>query len=146
MGRDLDAMELARIEMAATAKWDYVSEDHYLVFQDKVLIIDQSTHKVMYDAEKSSESRWHGDLANGIPSLAQAVEAKHGLPIRADIDSNARVSTIELFEPKSAGGSGRYDHVTGRRERRAGTRTSSRSTAAPRTSRCARSRSTTPRS
>ncbi len=113
VGRDLDAMELARIEMAATAKWDYVSEDHYLVFQDKVLIIDQSTHKVMYDAEKSSESRWHGDLANGIPSLAQAVEAKHGLPIRADIDSNARVSTIELFEPKSAGGSGRYDHVTG---------------------------------
>jgi hypothetical protein len=110
-GRELNALEVKRIEMAATAKWDYLADDHYLILDDRVLIIDQSTHKVMFDPEKASESRWHGDLKNGLPSLAQAIEAKHGLPIRADIESNARLNTGELFELTSRGGT--YDHLTG---------------------------------
>ncbi|MFE7797964.1 LuxR C-terminal-related transcriptional regulator [Nocardia sp. NPDC057440] len=119
IGRIPSESEAHRIAMAATAKWRHIENDDYVVWHHpelgpefltdsdgnvlvvnskkvlnpdshKVYIIDQTTHKVMFDAETSTESRWNG-------GLAQAVEAKHGIRIRADPTSTKTVTVRELF-------------------------------------------------
>ncbi|MFQ6395621.1 LuxR C-terminal-related transcriptional regulator [Nocardia sp. KC 131] len=119
IGRIPSESEAHRIAMAATAEWRYTENDDYVVWHHpelgpefrtdsdgnvlvvdgkkvlnpdshKVYIIDQTTHKVMFDAETSTESRWNG-------GLAQAVEAKHGIRIRADPTSTKTVTVRELF-------------------------------------------------
>ena len=85
--------------MEAAARWEYLENTHYVVFNGKVLIIDQTTHKVMMDLDastekQSGESRWNG-------GLAQALEAKHadqGLIIRADSESSQSLSAQQLYE------------------------------------------------
>lgn len=119
LGRTPSESEAHRIAMAATAEWRYHENDDYVLWHDpqlgpkyltdehgnprvadgqrvlnpkshKVFIIDQTTHKVMYDPETSTESRWNG-------GLAQAVEAKHGIQIRDDPASSKSVTVQELF-------------------------------------------------
>ncbi|MGK8521355.1 LuxR C-terminal-related transcriptional regulator [Nocardia asteroides] len=100
LGREPTEDELTRIAMAAAARWEYVENVHYVVHNDKVFIIDQTTHKVLFDPTTSSESRWNG-------GLAQAIEAEHGLRIRNDPSSSKSITAQQLFSPEN------YDHVTG---------------------------------
>src|SRR5260370_695940 len=86
--------------MAATAKWEYVKNKHFVVYQGKIYIIDQVTHKVMFDPETSTESRWNG-------GLAQAIEAEHNLTIRDDPGTCKSVTARELYTGE------RYDTVVG---------------------------------
>ncbi|MFI9403313.1 C2 family cysteine protease [Nocardia sp. NPDC052316] len=103
-GRPADSLEteLQRINAAATARWEFVEKDNYIIDRTngKVYIIDQTTHKVMFDPRTSTESRWNG-------GLAQAVEAKHGLAIRADSATSSSISAKEMFSSTN------YDAVTG---------------------------------
>ncbi|MFC9437129.1 hypothetical protein [Nocardia sp. NPDC057030] len=91
-----------RIESAASARWEFVENDHYIVDRanNKVFIIDQTTHKVMFDPKTSTESRWNG-------GLAQAVEAKHGLTIRNDSGGALSLTAKEMFSDTH------YDPLTG---------------------------------
>ncbi|GGL11330.1 preprotein translocase subunit SecA [Nocardia jinanensis] len=104
LGRGLSAGELNRLNMAAAAKWEYVENVHYIRHEidgrERVFIIDQTTHKVLFDPETSTESRWNG-------GLAQAIEAEHGLVIQADPKSSKSITAQELF------GREHYDKVTG---------------------------------
>ncbi|MEV0110819.1 MFS transporter [Nocardia sp. NPDC050799] len=104
LGRALGAGELNRLNMAAAAKWEYIENVHYIRHEiagrERVFIIDQTTHKVLYDPETATESRWHG-------GLAQAIEAKHGLVVQADPNSSKTITARELF------GAQNYDKVTG---------------------------------
>ncbi|MFI5779357.1 alpha/beta hydrolase [Nocardia sp. NPDC051570] len=97
---ELTESDERRIAMAASARWEFIENDHYIVHDGRVLIIDQTTHKVMFDPETSTESRWNG-------GLAQAVEAKHGLMIRSDSDSSKSLSAQQLFSKEH------YDSLTG---------------------------------
>ncbi|WP_280366982.1 LuxR C-terminal-related transcriptional regulator, partial [Nocardia wallacei] len=111
LGRDLTDAEAHRLTMAATAKWEYVENDHYVVWHHpelgpefhtnadgtqvrnpdshKIYILDPTSHKVMYDPETSTESRWNG-------GLAQAIEAKHGIAVRDDPGGTTSVTAKEL--------------------------------------------------
>ncbi|WP_157114663.1 preprotein translocase subunit SecA, partial [Nocardia niwae] len=100
LGRAATEAEFVRIAMAAAARWEYVENVHYVVHNDRVFIIDQTTHKVLFDPQTSSESRWNG-------GLAQAVEAEHGLRIRNDPASSKSITAQQLFSRQN------YDHVTG---------------------------------
>ena len=60
---------LKRVNMAATAEFEYVENVRLVLHDGKVYIIDQTTHDVLYNPETSTESRWNG-------GLAQAIEAK----------------------------------------------------------------------
>ncbi|MFI9533009.1 MFS transporter [Nocardia fusca] len=104
LGRALNDGELNRLNMAAAAKWEYVENVHYIRHEidgrERVFIIDQTTHKVLYDPETATESRWNG-------GLAQAIEAKHGLAVHADPNSSKSITAQELFGPDH------YDKVTG---------------------------------
>ncbi|WP_169816312.1 LuxR C-terminal-related transcriptional regulator, partial [Nocardia miyunensis] len=125
LGRPLTTEETHRLTMAATAGWEYIEDDHYVVWHHpelgpefltdsdgnivtndagdpvrnpashKIYIIDQTSHKVMFDAETSTESRWNG-------GLAQAVEAKHGIQIRDDPASSASVTAGKLFSSEKS--------------------------------------------
>ncbi|WP_370465424.1 C2 family cysteine protease [Nocardia sp. CS682] len=103
-GRPADSLEseLQRINSAATARWEFVEKDHYIIDRTngKVYIIDQTTHKVMFDPQTSTESRWNG-------GLAQAVEAKHGLAIRADSATSSSITAKEMVSSTN------LDAVTG---------------------------------
>jgi trehalose-phosphatase len=93
---ELSADELNRLNMAAAGKWEYVEGVHYVVYRGKVVIIDQVTHQPMLDlrtetAGVGQESRWNG-------GLAQAIEAKHNLPIRSDPTSTKSLTLRELAE------------------------------------------------
>ncbi|MGW6334257.1 MFS transporter [Nocardia rhamnosiphila] len=112
LGRPLTDEEAHRLTMAATAEWEYAENDHYVVWHHpelgpehvttadgaqvlnpdahKIYIIDQTSHKVMFDAETSTESRWNG-------GLAQAAEAKHGIRIRDDPAGSASITAGEMF-------------------------------------------------
>ncbi|MBF6076360.1 hypothetical protein IU498_17190 [Nocardia beijingensis] len=94
------AVQIDRVNSAASAHWEFVENDHYIVHRggdgvDKVYIIDQTTHKVMFDPATSTESRWNG-------GLAQAIEAKHGITIRGDSVSSqsltAKTMLAERYE------------------------------------------------
>ncbi|MGY5207825.1 MFS transporter, partial [Nocardia gipuzkoensis] len=100
LGRAPTETESTRIAMAAAARWEYVENVHYVVHNDRVFIIDQTTHKVLFDPQTSSESRWNG-------GLAQAIEAEHGLRIRNDPASSKSITAQQLFSQEN------YDHVTG---------------------------------
>ncbi|MEV4241657.1 hypothetical protein AB0J47_41655, partial [Nocardia sp. NPDC049737] len=104
LGRALTDDELGRLNMAASAKWEYVENVHYVRHeidgQERIFIIDQTTHKVMFDPETSSESRWNG-------GLAQAIEAKHELAIRNDPNSSKSITAQKLFSSEN------YDQITG---------------------------------
>ncbi|MGW1743987.1 preprotein translocase subunit SecA, partial [Nocardia sp. NPDC001965] len=132
LGRSLTEEETNRLTMAAAAEFEYVENDHYVVWHHpergpeyvvgadgvrrlnpdahKIYIIDQTSHKVMFDAETSTESRWNG-------GLAQAIEAKHGIQIRDDPASSASISAEELFAADKSdemfGFSGTADAVAG---------------------------------
>jgi len=90
LGRPPTGAELAKLNMAATAHWEYVENVHYVVHDGKVYIIDQTTHEVLYNPETATESRWNG-------GLAQAVEAKHGLTIRDDPSTSKTVTAQQLY-------------------------------------------------
>ncbi|WP_433525882.1 MFS transporter [Nocardia pseudovaccinii] len=124
LGRELTDAEAHRLTMAATAKWEYVENDHYVVWHHpelgpefrtdsdgsvvttadrepirnpeshKIYIIDQTSHKVMFDAETSTESRWNG-------GLAQAIEAEHGIQIRDDPAGSTSITARELFSQEN---------------------------------------------
>ncbi|MCX4092214.1 4'-phosphopantetheinyl transferase superfamily protein [Nocardia sp. alder85J] len=85
LGVEMTPAERHRLEMAAAAKWEYLKGDHYLDFdhpdRGHMVVILNEAGKPMIDVEKSTESRWN----NG---LAQAIEAKEGMQIRADADSS----------------------------------------------------------
>ncbi|WP_176586719.1 toxin glutamine deamidase domain-containing protein, partial [Nocardia miyunensis] len=110
LGRELSEQEVRRLNMAAAARWEYRNKDHFIVDDGRVLIIDQTTHKVMFDPETSTESRWNG-------GLAQAIEAEHGLRIRDDPGSTNELGAKELindhYEAKT-GASGTATGVSGR--------------------------------
>ncbi|MEV0045585.1 LuxR C-terminal-related transcriptional regulator [Nocardia rhamnosiphila] len=132
LGRPLTEEETNRLTMAAAAEFEYVENDHYVVWHHpelgpeyvvgadgarvvnpeshKIYIIDQTSHKVMFDAETSTESRWNG-------GLAQAVEAKHGIRIRDDPASSASITAGEMFSADKSdemfGFSGTADTVAG---------------------------------
>ncbi|MFI6172440.1 C2 family cysteine protease [Nocardia sp. NPDC051052] len=100
-----------RLAMAAVAKWQFRAEAHYTVDEARraIYIIDPTTHGVMRDARTSNESRWN----NG---LAQAIEAKHDLIIRNDVDSSktAMLTSKEVYEndyAKLKGATGTADTV-----------------------------------
>lgn len=125
LGRPLTEEENHRLVMAATAEWEYVENDHYVVWHHpelgpefridsagkvmigadgqpirnpeshKIYIIDQTSHKVMFDAETSTESRWNG-------GLAQAIEAKHGIQIRDDPASSSSITAARMFSPEKS--------------------------------------------
>ncbi|WP_189034918.1 WXG100-like domain-containing protein, partial [Nocardia rhizosphaerihabitans] len=103
--KGLDPQQLAEqvraVEMAATARWEYPEQDSYIIDEknQRVVIIDKVSHKVMADAKTSTESRWNG-------GLAQAIEAKHGLPVRSDTGSAQSMTAKEFFAQY-------YDKVTG---------------------------------
>lgn len=108
------AVQIDRVDSAASAHWEFVEDDHYIVHRggdgvDKVYIIDQTTHKVMFDPATSTESRWNG-------GLAQAIEAKHGITIRGDSVSSqsltAKTMLAERYEWLS-GASGTAEGVSG---------------------------------
>ncbi|WP_280316717.1 LuxR C-terminal-related transcriptional regulator, partial [Nocardia wallacei] len=132
LGRDLTDAEAHRLTMAATAKWEYVENDHYVVWHHpelgpefrtnpdgtqvrnpdshKIYILDPTSHKVMYDPETSTESRWNG-------GLAQAIEAKHGIAVRDDPGGTTSVTAKELVSrdnvDKLSGASGTAKGVAG---------------------------------
>ncbi len=92
--------QLRRVNMAATAHYEYVENVHYVLHDGKVYIIDQTTHEVMYNPETATESRWNG-------GLAQAMEAKHGLTIRDDPATSKSVTARQLYSQDV------YGRVTG---------------------------------
>ncbi len=100
LGKTLTAADVTRLNMAATAHFEYVEDVHYIVYGGKVFIIDQTTHEVLYNPETATESRWNG-------GLAQAVEAKHGLTIRADPATSNQVTAQQLYAKDA------YKQVTG---------------------------------
>ncbi|MFE9789629.1 C2 family cysteine protease [Nocardia salmonicida] len=84
-----------RVNSAAAVRWEFVENDHYIVHRggaggDKVYIINQTTHKVMFDPATSTESRWNG-------GLAQAIEAAHGITIRGDSTSSQSLTAEDMF-------------------------------------------------
>ncbi len=105
LGAPLTEAQVVRLNMAATAEYEYIEDVHYVVYDHgdgnaKVYIIDQVTHEVQYNPETATESRWNG-------GLAQAVEAKHGLIIRDDPATSKSVTTRELYAQPA------YGRVTG---------------------------------
>jgi hypothetical protein len=110
-GQPLDDTEVHNLNLAASARWEYVYKDHYEVHEGKVYIIDQTSDEVMYNPETAGESRWNGDGVPGHHSLAQLVEAKHeaehGTVIRADSDGSSHITARELYEKPQ------YKSVTG---------------------------------
>ncbi len=90
LGAPLSDELLLRLNMAATAHFEYVENIHYVVHDGKVFIIDQTTHDVLYNPQTATESRWNG-------GLAQAVEAKHDLTIRDDPGTSKSVTARELY-------------------------------------------------
>ncbi len=99
-GVPLTGEQLKRLNMAATAHFEYVEDVHYVVHDGSVYIIDQTTHEVLYNPETATESRWNG-------GLAQAVEAKHGLTIRDDPATSKSVTVRDLYAQEV------YGRVTG---------------------------------
>lgn len=96
VGHELSADEAHRLTMALLAKNAYKQDIHYVTFDrgdgngERVYIVDQTTHQVMYNPRTSTQSRWN----NG---LAQAIEAKHGLEIRGDSRSSKEVTFMRLL-------------------------------------------------
>ncbi|GAB1340088.1 hypothetical protein ACE1SV_66780 [Streptomyces sp. E-15] len=89
--RGLSEQEVHRLNMAALAQWVYKPKIHYAVHDGKIFIIDQNSHKVLYDPITSSESRWN----NG---LAQAIEHHLGLTVRSDSDSSRSLTAQDLVK------------------------------------------------
>ena len=87
-----------RLEMAALARWGFRPRDDYVINGDKLIILNQVNHEPAYNQETNQESRWNG-------GLAQALEAEHSLPIRADPTTSRSITTKELL--------GRLDTVVG---------------------------------
>jgi hypothetical protein len=81
-GAAAQARRLHRLQMAAEARFNYKDGQHYLAHGGMIHIINQFTHAVMSDPETGTASRWFG-------GLAQALEAKHRLTVRADADPAA---------------------------------------------------------
>ena len=101
-GETLTDARVERLNMAALARWGFVERDDYIVAAGKVFLLDPVTHEVLFDPHTSQESRWNG-------GLAQAMEARYGLEIRADPTGSRYLTTRELFarQPDS------YDVVVG---------------------------------
>ena len=109
-GQRLTDERLKRLNMEAAARWEYLEDTHYLVFDGKVLIIDQTTHAVMTNLDASTEkqsgetqtgeSRWNGGLAQALEAKHEEEHAKQGMIIRADSDPNGHhsLSAKQLYE------------------------------------------------
>jgi glycosidase/glycosyltransferase involved in cell wall biosynthesis len=89
-GDVLNARGIARLEDAATARWGVTADRHYIAHDGKIIIIEQVMHQVMVDPETGLETRWNG--------LAQALEAQHGMRVRADSAHAKTVTAAELFK------------------------------------------------
>ncbi|MEU2634972.1 hypothetical protein ABZ591_10130 [Micromonospora fulviviridis] len=106
LGRAPSEWQQKRLNGAALAEFHYRYKTHYTLDEDgKVVIINQTTHRVLKDLAASTEkfgreTRWND-------GLAQAIEAKHNLPIRADADTLKKVSAAEIYSSKN------YDVVVG---------------------------------
>jgi hypothetical protein len=106
LGHAPSAAQQKRLNLAALAEYHYRYKTHYTLDEDgKVVIINQTTHRVLKDLTASTErfgreTRWND-------GLAQAIEAKHNLPIRADADTLKKVSAAEIYSSKN------YDVVVG---------------------------------
>src|SRR5262249_5202253 len=95
---------LHRLQMAAEAEFNYKYKRHYTVLygktaaDNKIVIINPHTHAGMRDPETGSERRWFG-------GVAQALEAKHGLIVRADSDDSTttKITNEELFKDEAFG-------------------------------------------
>ncbi|GAB3406608.1 WXG100-like domain-containing protein [Flindersiella endophytica] len=101
LDRPLSEAERRNLDLAAAARWEVIKNVHYVVTRDdKIIIIDQVTHDLLYDPVTSTESRWNG-------GLAQAVEAHEGLPIRDDPTTSKQITAPELYS------GGPFNRVTG---------------------------------
>ena len=89
-GETLTDAQVERLNMAALARWGFVERDDYIVADGKVFLLDPVTHELLFDPHTSQESRWNG-------GLAQAMEARYGLEIRADPTGSRYLTTRELF-------------------------------------------------
>ncbi|MEU4642884.1 hypothetical protein [Micromonospora sp. NPDC023814] len=106
LGRAPSEWQQKRLNLSALAEFHYRYKTHYTLDEHgKVVIINQTTHRVLKDLGASTErfgreTRWND-------GLAQAIEAKHNLPIRADADTLKKVSAGEIYSSKN------YDVVVG---------------------------------
>ncbi|GAB2696869.1 sigma factor-like helix-turn-helix DNA-binding protein [Nocardia thraciensis] len=105
----LKGMGVSRLEMAAAAEFTCRKSVHYVMKAGRIVIVDQREHGLQYNPNTSSESRWSAE--KGKASLAQAVEAReiraaeaagvsaeqHGIRVRADAESNRRITAAEIY-------------------------------------------------
>jgi preprotein translocase subunit SecA len=83
---------LHRLDMAAAARFEYLRDIHYVVdeLKHKIYLINQTTHGVEFNPKTSTETRLNG-------GLAQAIEARENLPVRADPVSHKSTTTQQLL-------------------------------------------------
>ncbi len=91
LGAALTEAQVHRLEMAALARWAFRPRDDYVINGGKVIILHRVNDEPAYNQETNQESRWNG-------GLAQALEAEHGLQIRADPTTMRSITTKELFD------------------------------------------------
>ncbi len=112
LGHPPTEWELMRLDRAASARWEYIENKHYIVHKGKLYIIDQTDHSVLVDlstdTSKTSESRWSNGVAQAIE--AKHMEDRHGLEIRSDSATSKSVTAREILSEKNfrkiAGASG----------------------------------------
>jgi len=80
------------VERAIQARYRFVRDHHYMLIDDKVVIVDESTGRPMPDRQ------WRD-------GLHQAVEAKEGMPIHIAADHAAQITYQNYFRI--------YDHLSG---------------------------------
>jgi len=80
------------VQRALAALWLYVRDEHYVVIDDKVQIVDASTGRVMPDRA------WE-------QGLHQLIECKEGVPVTGQRETLARITYQRLFR--------RYLHLAG---------------------------------
>ncbi|TCC18624.1 DEAD/DEAH box helicase [Kribbella sindirgiensis] len=95
------ATHVTRLEHAAQARWvlkpgrDYIRA--VIEGNETILIVSKHSGEPLVDRETLLEQRWTG--------VAQALEARHGLDLRADAKHTNAVRTKDLLET--------YDHLSG---------------------------------
>ncbi|MGW6197323.1 WXG100-like domain-containing protein [Kribbella sp. NPDC055110] len=95
------AKQVRRLENAAQAHWglhegrDYIRAS--IDGKETILIVSKHSGEPLVDRETLLEQRW--------TDVAQALEARHGLEVRADPSHTNAVKTKELLDS--------YDHVSG---------------------------------
>ncbi|HZX06373.1 hypothetical protein, partial [Kribbella sp.] len=95
------AKYVTRLESAAQAHW-VLREGHDYVIgaiggEKRILIIGQHDHDLLIDRETQLEQRWTG--------VGQALEARHGLEVRADPEHAKAITTRDVLDS--------YDRMSG---------------------------------